>query len=379
MNTFWHFHASAAIFVRPVPAGNALGVHQKRVVEFGEWLCREVVKAVPHRHVVLSIPKILQRYFLYDRKLLSELSRWGWEALKAFYTSGARDDKAIPGAVIAIQTFGDFLGFYPHLHILVSDGCFHANGMLSVSPSVDTKALEQIFRHKVLKILLAKGKITQDMIALLDKWRHTGFNVFAGPRILPCHEKSMENLARYIIRASFSQERMIYHREAGQVEYRSKDGSQAKVFDAMEWLAAMCSHVPNKGEQMVRYYGYYSNAARGKRKKADVDDKIPCILEPELTSTAFRKNWARLIQKIYEVDPLICPKCASEMKVIAFIHDEDVIRKILKHLNLWDVKQKISPRAHAPPIDLLNTYDESPMPSVDDQLIDTEYPIEAYF
>jgi hypothetical protein len=37
---------------------------QKRVVEFGEWLCQEVVKAVPHRHVVLSIPKILRRYFL---------------------------------------------------------------------------------------------------------------------------------------------------------------------------------------------------------------------------------------------------------------------------------------------------------------------------
>jgi len=58
--------------------------HQKRVVEFGEWLCQEVVKAIPHRHVVLSIPKILRRYFLYDRKLLSELSRCGWEALKAF-------------------------------------------------------------------------------------------------------------------------------------------------------------------------------------------------------------------------------------------------------------------------------------------------------
>jgi hypothetical protein len=36
---------------------------QKRVVEFCEWLCQEVVKAV-HRHVVLSIPKILRRYFL---------------------------------------------------------------------------------------------------------------------------------------------------------------------------------------------------------------------------------------------------------------------------------------------------------------------------
>ena len=74
----------------------------------------------------------------------------------------------------------------------------------------------------------------------------------------------------------------------------------------MQAFAAMCSHVPNKGEQMARYYGYYSNVARGKRKKAD--DKIPCILVPELTDKAFRRNWARLIQKIYEVDPLVCPK-----------------------------------------------------------------------
>jgi len=48
---------------------------QKRAVEFGEWLCQEEVKAIPHQHVVLSIPKILRRYFLYDRKLLSDLSR----------------------------------------------------------------------------------------------------------------------------------------------------------------------------------------------------------------------------------------------------------------------------------------------------------------
>ena len=264
--------------------------HQKRVVEFGDWLCREVIKAVPHRHVVLSIPKILRRYFLYDRKLLTELSRCGWEALKTLYTIGVRDKKVLSGAVVAVQTFGDFLGFHPHLHILVSDGCFHENGMFSVSPAVDTKALEQIFRHNVLKMLLAKDKITQDMVALLDKWRHTGFNVFAGPRILPRQEESMENLTRYIIRASFSQERMAYHRETVQVEYKSKDGAQTKVFDALEWLAAMCSHVPNKGEQMVRYYGYYSNAARGKRKKAADDDQIPYILEPELTDKTFRKT-----------------------------------------------------------------------------------------
>ncbi|MBU1745768.1 MAG: hypothetical protein KJ649_12865 [Proteobacteria bacterium] len=64
--------------------------HQKRVVEFGEWLCMEWghlaarCPQIPHRHFVFSIPKILRRYFLYDRKLLADLSRSAWESLKAF-------------------------------------------------------------------------------------------------------------------------------------------------------------------------------------------------------------------------------------------------------------------------------------------------------
>ena len=145
-----------------------------------------------------------------------------------------RDTKAVPGAVVAIQTFGDFpQGFHPHLHILVSDGRFHTNSMFSVSPAVDIKALEQIFWYKVLKMLLAKGKITQDMITLLDKWRHSGFNVHCGPRIQPGDGQAMENLARYIIRASFSQERMTYIAEESKVIYQSKDGKDEKAFDAL--------------------------------------------------------------------------------------------------------------------------------------------------
>ncbi len=38
----------------------------------------------------------------------------------------------------------------------------------------------------------------------------------------------------------------------------------------------MCSHIPDRGEQMVRYYGYYSNVSRGKRKETE-DDGVPCI------------------------------------------------------------------------------------------------------
>ncbi len=115
---------------------------------------------------------------------------------------------------------------------------------------------------------------------MLLSWHHSGFNVFCSPGIQPSYEKAMENLARYIIRASSSQERTTYVSEESKVVYQSKDGKEERVFDALEWLAAMCSHVPNKGEQMVRYYGYYSNVTRGKRKKKDQDGLISCILEP---------------------------------------------------------------------------------------------------
>jgi hypothetical protein len=66
------------------------------------------------------------------------------------------------------------------------------------------------------------------------------------------------------------------------VIYESKDGKEEKVFDALEWLAAMGSHVPNKGEQMVRYYGYYSNVSRGRRK-------VPPKITPKTKPGSFRK------------------------------------------------------------------------------------------
>ena len=116
------------------------------------------------------------------------------------------------------------------------------------------------------------------------------------------------------------------------------------TFDALEWLAAMCSHVPNRGEQMVRYYGHYSNVWRGNRQQENQDNEIPCIIEPDDISPTRRKAWVRLIQKIYEVDPLTCPKCTGAMKIISVIDQPEVIKAILRHLNLWVTQKRPPPR-----------------------------------
>jgi len=120
----------------------------------------------------------------------------------------------------------------------------------------------------------------------------------------------------------------------------------------------MCLTRVNPAVAGVRYYGYYSNVSRGKRQKENQDGLMPYILEPVESlqvnrpagsSKEYRKNWARFIQKIYELDPLTCPKCQGRMCIIAFIEDPEVIKKILKHLDLWNLKTRSSPRANAPP------------------------------
>jgi hypothetical protein len=107
----------------------------------------------------------------------------------------------------------------------------------------------------------------------------------------------------------------------------------------------------------VRYYGFYSNKSRGLRKKAGTDDDMPALIESEVFAKEFRKNWARLIQKIYNVDPLLCPKCQGVMKMISFIEDKDVIEKILRHLGLWKSRNHDPPAAEGPR-SLEFTYDD---------------------
>ena len=55
--------------------------------------------------------------------------------------------------------------------------------------------------------------------------------------------------------------------------------------------------------------------------------------EPTTVShAACRSAWARLIAKVYEIDPLVCPRCGSEMRLIAVITDPAEVRTILRHL-----------------------------------------------
>ena len=60
-----------------------------------------------------------------------------------------------------------------------------------------------------------------------------------------------------------------------------------------------------------------------------------------------RLTWAKLIRRVYEVDPLLCPFCGAEMKILAFILDFGAAKAIRRSLEL--PPQEPEPLAHAPP------------------------------
>ncbi len=138
--------------------------------------------------------------------------------------------------------------------MLATDGCFYGNGSFKACPTPQAKDLEEPFRYEVFKMLKAEGKITDVVIENMMNWHHSGFNVYCGNAIWPHNEEGLENLARYIIRASFSQERMTYVAAQDSLDgiakviYESKDGKTSKTFEALDWLGQLTTHIPNKGE-----------------------------------------------------------------------------------------------------------------------------------
>ena len=160
----------------------------------------------------------------------------------------------------------------------------------------------------------------------------------------------MEGLVQYIARTPLSQKKILPAGSSDdKIIYRSRLNPSLKrnfrIFDPPEWIAAITSHIPDKGQQMIRYYGYYSNKARGKRaKEEDAScNRINIKEEPPHSPIEYRRLWAQLIQKVYEVDPLICPACGGTMRIVSFITERDVIDRILSHMG------KVPERAHSPP------------------------------
>ncbi|MHB2019831.1 MAG: transposase, partial [Candidatus Xenobia bacterium] len=106
---------------------------------------------------------------------------------------------------------------------------------------------------------------------MLQSWNPSGFSVFVGEPVDPHQTESRERLARYVVKPAVALDRMLYNPDTCRVTVRSTKRGEQRELTAPDFLADLAVHIPDLGEQTVRYYGRASNRARGERRKAQTE------------------------------------------------------------------------------------------------------------
>jgi hypothetical protein len=155
---------------------------------------------------------------------------------------------------------------------------------------------------------------------------------------------------------------MSWNAHTKSVLYRSARSWRTKrdfeLFSGPDFVAALYEHVPPKGFQTLRYYGIYSNKARGQRKQTAINPFLIqncCAIYGKPPSSfklsppaRHKRRWRERIFAIWGCDPLKCPCCGSEMRPHKPVQEPDQIRRQLERLGLWEpiiLTKACTPRA----------------------------------
>ncbi|MFO7980030.1 MAG: hypothetical protein R6V00_04245, partial [Candidatus Aminicenantes bacterium] len=62
----------------------------------------------------------------------------------------------------------------------------------------------------------------------------------------------------------------------------------------------------------------HSKVRAESKEETDAAPLAPLVIEDEDPFIP-SKGWAEMIKKVYEIDPLLCPKCGETMRIVSFI------------------------------------------------------------
>ena len=282
-----------------------------------------------------------------------EISRLIFRLLRDF-SSAAAGKPIRCAAVLVFQSAGEFVRWNPHWHGLFLEGGFDRQGRFVHLPAMDLARMSSCFRQRVIAFFLCRKLLNERLAKSMIQWTHSGFSVDATVRIPAGSSTTRQGLSRYSVRPPLSLQKLLVDEGRDAVVYRAPYSdyfrTDSKIFAPTAFLAEVLQHLPDSRNRLIRCYGLYSPRARGTWWR------IPSLLRlaPEgwqrdhaprpaahsgqqhdegcVSAQQSRGAWARLIKKLYEVDPLTCPRCAQPMRVLAVITDPPQVLKVLRHL-----------------------------------------------
>jgi hypothetical protein len=261
---------------------------------------------ISYTGLVFTMPDVLWPIFQQNRNLLHDLPALGaavieqWTEIKF----GAR-----VLIMVVAHTFGGFLNFNPHLHILVSNEGLDVLGSRWISSvKFPEQALMPMWRWTVITYLrqamrkrLIHSKLSDSEMAKLLKTEYERWwKIDVEQRMTKAG--FLRYAARYVRRPPVAQYRLrILDRD--HVAYQAKDTRQHRrttvYFTTEEFIGRLTEHVPDRYRHAIRYFGLLAP-----RLASGLSGAFTLLGQQERPPVA-RLPWAESIQKTYGRDPLI--------------------------------------------------------------------------
>jgi len=259
---------------------------------------------------------------------LRKLCRLAYETVQDIFAYETEDNAFVPGMVATTQSFGDLLNFHCHIHGIVTDGVFIKDGHFVPITDFDLNRATMFFQEKTFNMLLTEKKITPEIVQNMQTWEHSGFSIDTSVRLQRNDQDGLKRLTEYISRSPLSISGIVSLSDDGAIIYKTskpsflhpfpEPGSENldagiprnfEIFDPLLFLAEFTQHIPNKGEHMVHYFGWYSKKNRGMRKKQQLKNNTytqdfssglpPPVVDSEYGNKR-RLTWAALIKSVLE-------------------------------------------------------------------------------
>lgn len=339
--------------------GLCVSCAQKRALLRAEHL-DSIAPRVPHRQFVLTIPKRLRAFFRNDPRRCGKLLTFFGQTLRQWFERRSAPD-ALPGASMVLQLFGNDLKVHPHIHAIVSDGAFLPDGTflpLQTITETDRECFEQDFRDRLLRWCIQENLLDKVQADNMRSWPHSGFSLDTSVKTEADDQAGLRRIALYIHRPPLVASRLTYKRATGMVVYKLFRNERTHfharsnflVMPATQFLLRLLQLIPPPGLKTTRYIGVYAPARSGVFKPSAPNDGPDENSHDETENNrTTRSSWARLIHRVFEVDPLTCPECGTQMRIVAAIVADAELVRILTHLDLPFELPKTAPSRASPP------------------------------
>jgi len=291
----------------------------------------------PYYHLVFHPPSELWIFFLFFRPCLNFLFKAASQAV----LSWCKEQGFLPGIVEVMHTFSSNLDFSPHIHMLLSAGGlmdddnfdFYRWRKCEFFPE---KILKERFKYYLVKYLRGWAVkqvklIIPNTVKIIWKKKYGIIDLYSLTVALykviwyVNIGKKLDNasyttryIGRYAKRPAISETKILYYNFNSQIVKFSYKDKRTKTFkeetvSVDEFIGRLIRHIPEKGFRMIRYYGFYANAVKGKLKEI-LEYQIGCLFGE--TKLLFEpKTWRKRILELSGTDPLICPNCKVLMKL----------------------------------------------------------------